>query len=175
MTNEKYRILKYGIYSALFYWTITLLLIKIIDGAFLLFSFYFPGTLFGVFLTIAFSTNKKADPAILPIISTLIYALVIFISSKNIPELIHVRQILSPGIGSFLLLFSISKIYSLKVSAMDYILAFGLAILTTFYSWEGENNFINPWKLFIAIGIWQITFASYLTVVLNKRIKHNAS
>ncbi|MBI5856186.1 MAG: hypothetical protein HZB42_00945 [Sphingobacteriales bacterium] len=58
---------------------------------------------------------------------------------------------------------------------MDYILAFGLAILTTFYSWEGENNFINPWKLFIAIGIWQITFASYLTVVLNKRIKHNAS
>jgi len=51
-------ILKYGLISAIFYWSITSLLTLAVDGTLLLLSFYTPGTIFGVCLFVGFDKLK---------------------------------------------------------------------------------------------------------------------
>ena len=164
LSSDK-RILKYGIISALFYWASTFILMKMFDNAVIFLSFYFPGAIFGFFLTIPLTPHKKTDPATLTIASILIYFFVLLFMNKNLQILIQARQIISPGLGGLLLLTVITKTYSIDSTYRDYIWVFLLGILTTFYSWIILNEFFNPWFLFFSIGLWQITFAFYLNLI----------
>ncbi len=167
----KLEIFKYGVLAAFTYWALTIIFCQLFGNIVLLFSFYFPGAIYGFYLTTPLGRKKETDPALLTIFSILIYFFVILFCNKNIPGFIQVRLILSPGIGGLLLLLTISIIYKLKINLVDIVLIFILGIATTFYSRTDTSGPLNPWKLYFAIGLWQLAFSFYINLVVNRQTK----
>lgn len=164
-------ILRYGFISAIFYWTITLILAIGIDGSLLLLSFYAPGTIFGICLFIGFDTRKVQNrlfPLSIVLLSTIFYLAVILFGSRDISLNILVRHFLSCGLGAILLFFSISLSYKVDFTVADYLLAFIVGLATTFFMWTDMFDSFNPWLMFLCIGLWQIAISFLLDRKLSK-------
>jgi hypothetical protein len=164
-------ILKYGIASALVYWTIALALTFVIERSLLALSFYVPGTVFGICLFIGFDKAKITNrlfPLSIILLTTAFYLLIIFFCSRNISYSIQARHFLSCGLGAILLFFSISLSYKVDFSVTDYLLAFIVGLATTFFMWTDKFDSFNPWLMLFCIGLWQVTISILLVWRLGK-------
>ena len=167
------QILKYGLISAVFYWTITSLLTLAVDGSLLLLSFYTAGTIFGICLFLGFDKLKiqhRLFPLSIILLSTIFYLAVILFCNRDIPFNIQTRHFLSCGLGAILLFFSISLSYNVNFSLYDYLFAFTVGLVTTFFMWTDKFESFNPWLIFLCIGVWQIAISFLLDRKVNDKV-----
>jgi len=131
----------------------------------LLLSFYTPGIIFGIFLFMGFKDTKLSDRFSFPtisVLSTIIYALIIFFCNRDLNFSIKARHLLSGGVGAILLLVAISICYQLKFKVSEYLIAFLIGLGTTFFQLTDTFESFNPWLMFLSIGLWQIGFSFFI-------------
>lgn len=164
-------ILKYGLISAIFYWTISSFLALAVDGSLLLLSFYTPGTIFGICLFAGLDTIQiqyRLFPLSIVLLSTIFYLAVILFCGRDIEFNIQVRHFLCCGFGAVLLFFSVFLSYKVDFSIYEYLLAFVVGLATTFFMWTDKFDSFNPWLIFFCIGLWQIAISFLLDRKLSK-------
>ena len=164
-------ILKYGVISAVSYWTLTLLSVLVVDGSLLLLSFYTPGTIFGISLFVGFDRLKiqyRLFPLSIVLLSTIFYIAVILFCSRDISFSIQVRHFLSSGLGAVFLFLSVFLSYKVDFSIYEYLLAFVVGLATTFFMWTDKFDSFNPWLIYFCIGLWQLAISFLLDRKLSK-------
>ena len=167
-------LLKHGLISAIVYWTLTLSFILGIDGSMLLLSFYTPGIIFGICLFKGFDKLEVQDrlfPLSIIFLSTSFYLAVIVFCNRDSAFSIQTRHFLSCGLGAILLFFSVFLSYKVSFSIFDYLLAFIVGLVTTFFMWTEKFESFNPWLMFICIGLWQIA----ISFLLDRKISQKTS
>jgi hypothetical protein len=164
-------ILKYGLISAIFYWTVTLVLTFAVERSLLLISFYAPGMIFGICLLYGFDEKgieNKVFPLSIVFLSPVFYMIILFFCGRNISFDIQARHFLSCGIGAVLLFFAIFLSYRVSFSFYDYLRAFIVGLATTFFMWIDKFDNFNPWLMLFCIGLWQIAISFLLDRKLDK-------
>jgi hypothetical protein len=99
-----------GILSVLFYFGVVAVISLIIDPVLIMFTFYFPGFIFGIFLSRGLNENINKQ-ALIVILSTIEFLCALLFTSKDW-DYIELRRLIFGGLFAVIFLGTIDLIYS---------------------------------------------------------------
>jgi hypothetical protein len=154
-----------GLLSVLFYFGVIAVISLIIDPVLIMFTFYFPGFIFGIFISRRLNENINKQ-ALIVILSTIEFLCALLFTSKDW-NYIELRRLIFGGLFAVIFLGTIDLICKIRVKYFDYLLILVVGFSTTCFIWTNNFTSFNPWLIVLSIGLWQLGFSW----ILNKSIK----